>query len=280
MTPEDIAARILDPGEDRALGPPDAERIRQRIADALRSAAVDDDLRRRVSVQLDGLCQLLRQQAEHPPRLIQPGWEGNGANIAASVRDIASRRVDQVPADVTFTLPAQQPEGGTIRFMSPPSPLAHLERLCWLLGLSGQERAFVLTLLEAPRDEPTRMIFADWLEEHNRPQEALRLRTLIPGPGQVAVWSFPVELRTQDVCAAVQAFSEQHGCTAVVLFGEQRLEMLDEEQMAQAGWVQAVHFAEAPFQALCGADNPNQGTTQVGEHVTCPACRRKMGIKP
>jgi hypothetical protein len=35
----------------------------------------------------------------------------------------------------------------------------------------------------------------------------------------------------------------------------------------------AIHAAAAPFVAACGADVPNQQTTTIPEHVTCPNCR-------
>jgi hypothetical protein len=35
---------------------------------------------------------------------------------------------------------------------------------------------------------------------------------------------------------------------------------------------EVIHYAARPFTALCGECVPNQRTTQVREHVTCPAC--------
>lgn len=36
------------------------------------------------------------------------------------------------------------------------------------------------------------------------------------------------------------------------------------------------HFSVLPFQAICGADEPNQLSTQVAAHVTCQDCKRRL----
>lgn len=47
---------------------------------------------------------------------------------------------------------------------------------------------------------------------------------------------------------------------------------LDERARASLD-LKVVHFALKPFQAVCGADEPNQSTTTVQDHATCKECR-------
>lgn len=39
-----------------------------------------------------------------------------------------------------------------------------------------------------------------------------------------------------------------------------------------------IHFSVVSFQAFCGADVPNQRTTQIREHVTCRECIGKLQV--
>lgn len=54
--------------------------------------------------------------------------------------------------------------------------MGYLRRALWLLGLSPEERAFVREASASPQDALPVMVFADWLDDHDRPKEAERLR--------------------------------------------------------------------------------------------------------
>jgi uncharacterized protein (TIGR02996 family) len=49
-------------------------------------------------------------------------------------------------------------------------------RLLGLLSLSNEERGFVQAALEQPEDVTIPLIFADWLEERGRCEEAEKFR--------------------------------------------------------------------------------------------------------
>lgn len=64
-------------------------------------------------------------------------------------------------------------------------PLAHpesiLARACWLAKCSDAERAFVVALAAKPTDDVTLLVFADWLADQRRDEEAARMRSLVEG---------------------------------------------------------------------------------------------------
>jgi uncharacterized protein (TIGR02996 family) len=244
MTPEELADECVRKGFNDGI-------MRQRIIDAIRRAAVDDDLRRRVGIEAGVLCDRLREMSEHPPRIVSQEIDADGHLVSHT------RTVETDEAYV-----------------------ATLERLAWLLGLTPQERVFIQATLEAPQDRDQFQVFADYLEEQSRPEHATRLRAISPRPGQVVVLTLPQGQaggpdRTKEMQRWIQEVFP--GQRAVILFGEQTLDQLDEDAMAGAGWVHPVHWTHpASFLAACGADVPNQATTQVRAHVTCPACLALM----
>lgn len=76
----------------------------------------------------------------------------------------------------------------------PPDARVHgfLSRLCDLLEMPEQERQFLRSAASAPSDWPTLEVFADWLEERQRPKEAERMRRLTPQTGDLlVVWAQP-----------------------------------------------------------------------------------------
>ena len=69
-----------------------------------------------------------------------------------------------------------------VQDVNPREIQAEVERrFQWLESLSPGERAFVTALCNNPGAKPVRAIFADWLEEHDRLEEASRLRQLAGG---------------------------------------------------------------------------------------------------
>lgn len=74
-----------------------------------------------------------------------------------------------------------------------------IERLLWLLGLSGGERAFVHAAASSVRAGDVAgayeglMVFADWLEDAGRTADAGELRRLVPETGDVLVVCAPAE---------------------------------------------------------------------------------------
>jgi len=286
MTPEQIADDCIREAVDLELDGPSfsAVILRQRIADAVRAATVstDAELREEAVATVRAILQALQQDSEHPAHIIhvEPGAATPEAEQTAQ---FVAQQMNQPGA--TFTLPALMEAGQQYQFVLPQPPAPVLERLAWLLGLSAHERAFVAATLESPQERGTFHVYADWLEEHSRPEQATRLRAIAPRPGQVAVLSMPhptTDEGTQHARRLGEMFADEHGCQVVVLFGAQTLDVFDEAQMAAHGWVPVTHWTIPmfPFHAACGADRPNQKTTEVRAHVTCPLCRRQMETQP
>jgi len=48
----------------------------------------------------------------------------------------------------------------------------------------ADETAFLAAIADAPHDRAPRLVFADWLDEHDRPDEATRWRLPPPPSGE------------------------------------------------------------------------------------------------
>ena len=212
MTPEQIAEELLPDGSnfDSRLHPLDLAGKRRRIADALRAAAVDDAMRAEAKKQIDDILSSLRWGRVHV------------VERETLSRDLVQQLIDN------------------------PDFRRELDRLAFLLGLSATERAFLQSYEECPQDRTTWLVFADWLEQQNKPAEALRFRTMFPQPGQVAVLTIPrpdSDALYQLNAKMTEAFYKQFGCFTIGLVEGQTLEMLDEDMMREHGWVKADRLA-------------------------------------
>ena len=116
--------------------------VQDTIADAIRAAAVDD---------------AIRADAAKTVRAMMSGMMERGAITLHVPSGIGGREI------------RVQPNAGA------------LERLAFLLGLSPMERAFIHGA-ESGGAPATWLIFADWLDEHGRQEEADRFRTLFARP--------------------------------------------------------------------------------------------------
>lgn len=125
--------------------------------------------------------------------------------------------------------------------------LARLDRLAWVLGLDPQERSFVRALAREPWDAGTLLVFADWLEERQRP-EGCALRRLVPEDGSVLVVKHPVgdapwamrqaaDVACGDIARKIGRLGRE--VYYVLLPEGMDMECLGEEQMNELGWVRA-----------------------------------------
>jgi len=55
--------------------------------------------------------------------------------------------------------------------------------------ISDTERALLRAVVAAPGDDAPRLVYADWLDEHNQPDRALVIRRMVAVPSYVFVWN-------------------------------------------------------------------------------------------
>lgn len=100
-----------------------------------------------------------------------------------------------------------------------------------------------------------------------RPGSATAVAARLPSEGEARATS------TRRMAGSVAIGECYAAPVSVVEFGE----------VVGLPWPQPsglVHSHSAPSAAECGADLPNQSTTTIPDHVTCPVCRSRAGWPP
>jgi uncharacterized protein (TIGR02996 family) len=211
------------------------------VADALRAAALDEGAREAARAELARLLADVRGQAMRPSLTVSvdPG--------AAVPWDAPTQPTPQ--ADMEAMLSAAVFNAATSLTILPDSAFARLlERICWLLNLSGGERRFVAALAQDAGDFDTAQVYADWLLDQGRTADGARVRRLVPQDGDVLVWQIPnlaVAARQERVYLAGAEYVRNElnargiNTTAVFLPDGADLSALDPDAMRAAGWVRA-----------------------------------------
>lgn len=126
-----------------------------------------------------------------------------------------------------------------------PASNSQVERLLQLLALTEQERAFVRAALEAKGKEQADIldVFADWLEERDKPAQAERMRKVAVRRGDVLLFYVPVgtiamKAHREEFLGAMKELFPETLCILVPNDG-QDLQFLSEEEMRKQGWVRA-----------------------------------------
>lgn len=63
---------------------------------------------------------------------------------------------------------------------------------------TAEEAALLAAVAAEPGDETARLVYADWLEEHERPEEAAQQRKMAPGHRALAARRFRPTIYTAD----------------------------------------------------------------------------------
>lgn len=136
--------------------------------------------------------------------------------------------------------------------------LAALERLLELCGLCPEERAFVRALAERPGDRVSAEVFADWLEEQRRPEEAESLRRLTPADGDVLVMTLNPRVAIgegerimADLLAALRALGRD--VVGLALPNGYTLERFDSRRLGDAGLARLDRLHEVDCSVMWGA---------------------------
>ncbi len=129
--------------------------------------------------------------------------------------------------------------------------VALIERLLWLLALCEQERAFVQAtmdvVLDAGRAWGELSVFADWLEENLRLDDATLVRRLVPQDGDVLTFIVRGDLTARErrvargcIQSAINRLRSRGADVGCLVLGDGLdLAFLDEDKMADQGWVRA-----------------------------------------
>jgi uncharacterized protein (TIGR02996 family) len=208
------------------------------LADALRAAALDEGAREAARAELTRLLAEAKGRALNPPFTVSVD-PGAAVPWDAPPQPTPLADIEALQASLAGT--------PTVPLTAPLAPLTHaLERLCWLLGLSGGERRFVTALAEDAGDFDLCSVYADWLEDQGRPEDGIRVRRLVPRDGDIIVMRYPEgAYEYQDVLktlSAVEGHLKARGVDifALALHDHDDLTALDPDAMRAAGWVRAV----------------------------------------
>jgi hypothetical protein len=123
-----------------------------------------------------------------------------------------------------------------------------MKRLLWLLALSPEERAFVSDNAAKPFDTVSLSIFADWLEDHARHEDGVRIRKMVPSDGDMLVLNAPqaqtpehstrLQQQMDKTLDGIQESFRDMGINLsyLGLFGEWSLEQISLRDMNKSGF--------------------------------------------
>ncbi len=201
----------------------------------LRRQAVDE-LKQEILAQLRGMTDACTPVIQYPAEATGKLDRGQLEQIIQEVRRLGPVYPAQVPAE---------------RFV-----FLDYRRLLWLLALSEQERAFVQAtldvVLDAGRAWGELSVFADWLEENLRFDDATLVRRLVPQDGDVLTFIVRGDLTARErrvargcIQSAITRLRSRGANVGCLVLGDGLdLAFLAEEKMADQGWVPAQHLAQ------------------------------------